>query len=541
MDFSNPAACLDLLQKLHPTDVPRTHATLIQMTEALLEAAPAPNQHLEVLEAAREMIACTQDETARSYAGQPLPPDSKGNEILLQVLRLWRTLSRSYAQIARIDAAAGTLDDQRALLAQRRTHYTGLELFEYFRARRTVAEGCWREIHTSHAAAVRAGVHRIRVSDSLNEVWHAQSALEAYVSILLTDLANPYGRSERELNWVIRWAQRFAPYCSLSSAEEDTQAADYGIDLNSDVGLRPIGLLPHTPARLRFDGSTLATQIQAVLAQFKRGARPASLGLGEDCSTDAGARLLLSLYRPWGRGTAGRRFPRRKSEGQLKLTGDWLTIGFAIEGVVFRQPRGDNSLHRLRDDISLLTFGERAQEVDGPEHTHERHQRDAERLGLDYERWDLLDQSVAGFRLQRQALGERLAHHQLVGIRPPDGDRFLLGDLSWLMYREDGTLVAGVEVLPGLPRMVAVRQSSGLKSGRDPYQQGFLLPESAALKTSARIILPSLWYSPGQLIEVHEQDGARQFRLSRLVRRGANYDLCAFETIESAAGGVRTA
>lgn len=532
MDFANPAACLDLLQKLHPIDIPRTHATLLQITEALLLASPAPNQHLEVLEAAREAIACSQSERARAYASQPLPPDSKENENLQQVLRLWLALSRSYAQIASLDAIAGTLEDQRALLAQRRTHYAGMALFEYFRARRAVPAGCWAEIHASHASAVRAGVASVRVPDALNEVWHAQSPLEAYVSILLTDIANPYGRSERELSWVIRWAQRFAPYCTVNTAEEDAKPAEYGVDLEADVGLRPLGLLPQTPTRLRFDGHTLATQIQAVLAQFKRGTKPASLGLGQDCPTDASARLLLSLYRPWGRGTAGRRFPRRRSEGRLQLSGDWLTTGFAIEGFVFRQPRAENQLHRLREDISLLTFGERAPEVDTPQHAHERHQRDAERLGLDYELWDMLDQSVAGFRLQRHAQGEPLGHHQLVGIQPPGGDRFLLGDLSWLMYREDGTLEAGVEILPGTPRMVAVRQAAQ-KNSRDPYQQGFLLPPSAALKTAATLLLPSLWYGHGKMIDVHRQDKTHLVRLGRLIRRGLNYDLCAFEAAGS--------
>ena len=146
MDFTNPAACLDLLQKLHPIDTARTHATLLQITEALQLASPAPNQHLEVLEAAREAIACSQNERARCYTSQALPPDSEENTILQQVLRLWQVLSRSYAQIARRDAAAGTLDDQRALLAQRRTHYAGMALLEYFRAKRAVPAGCWAEI-----------------------------------------------------------------------------------------------------------------------------------------------------------------------------------------------------------------------------------------------------------------------------------------------------------------------------------------------------------------------------------------------------------
>lgn len=531
MDFSSPAACLDQLQRLHPIDIPATQATLTRIIEGLLGAKPAPNQHLEVLEAAREVIAYAQHETARRYAAQPLPPDSEENRTLLDVVNLWRKLSASYAQIARADAAGGTLFDQRALLSQRRTHYAGLALFEYFRAHRAVPAGFWTEIHTSYRDAIEAGVHRTRVADPLNEVWRAQSPLEAYVSILLLDLANPYGRSERELNWVMRWAQRFAPYCSLSQDTQQFKPTEYGVELSGDIGLRPLGVQATTDTLQRFDGSTLASQIQAVLEQFKRGVKPASLGLGEDCPTDASARLLLSLYRPWGRGTAGRRFPRRHKQGSAELSGDWLTIGFAVEGEIFRQPRLESPLHLLRDDISLFTFGERAMAVTDSHQARERNLRDAERLGLDYEQWDLMDHSVGGFRLRRGISGERLAHHQLVGVRPLDADRFVLGDLSWLMYREDGVLEAGVEVLPGVPNMVAVRQT-GPKDGRKPYQQGFLLPESPSMKSPAALVLPVLWFQAGQLIEIRHRDQRRQVRLSRVLRRGANFDLCTYEAVE---------
>jgi len=303
------------------------------------------------------------------------------------------------------------------------------------------------------------------------------------------------------------------------------------VDLAGDLGLRPLGVQAAADTLQRFDGSGLASQIQAVLEQFKRGVKPASLGLGEDCPTDASARLLLSLYRPWGRGTAGRRFPRRHKQGSVELTGDWLTIGFAVDGEIFRQPKLESPLLLLRDDISLFTFGERAMAVTDSQQARERNLRDAERLGLDYEQWELIDHSVGGFRLRRGEAGERLAHHQLVGVRPLDGDRFVLGDLSWLMYREDGVLEAGVEVLPGVPHMVAVRQA-GPKDGRKPYQQGFLLPESPSMKSPAALVLPVLWFQAGQLVEVRHRDQRRQVRLSRMLRRGANFDLCSYEAAE---------
>lgn len=101
MDYRNPASCLSLLQKLQTHKVDECHTVLSDMVAGLLEALPAPNQHLEVLEAARPAIAQIQAALSQHYAGHPLPPDSEGNANLLRVVALWRNLSRSYAQIAR--------------------------------------------------------------------------------------------------------------------------------------------------------------------------------------------------------------------------------------------------------------------------------------------------------------------------------------------------------------------------------------------------------------------------------------------------------
>ena len=74
MDYTQPAACLDQLQRLHPIDFRKTHDTLLRIVHGLLAARPAPNQHLEVLEAARDTLTFAQGEMARAYTTRPLPP-----------------------------------------------------------------------------------------------------------------------------------------------------------------------------------------------------------------------------------------------------------------------------------------------------------------------------------------------------------------------------------------------------------------------------------------------------------------------------------
>ena len=541
MDYRSPAECLELLHRLHPANIVETQRLLSDVIAGLLDAQPAPNQHLEVLEAARAPIGLAQAELAKRYASHPLPPDGVENDTLERVVALWRALAESYAQIARRDVTVGLLADQRALLAQRNVDCAGKALTEYFRAHRAPPRGAWTDLHDSYLLAETQNVAGIRVPDAFNETWKAQSPTEAYVTALLVDLANPFGRSEREFNWVIRWAQRFAPYCHLHPvADADAvKPTAYAVDLADDRGPRPSGLMVRSsPLARRFDANQLAGQIQAVMAQFKQGVKPASLGLGADCPADACAKLLLSLYRPWGLASAGRRFPRRGGQGTVQLCGDWLATGFHVAGRIFEQPTVYATQRSVHSDVSLLTFGERVPQAAQVCSAQELKQT-AARLGFTCERWDMADHSVGGFRLRQQRRSERLEHHQLVGIRPPDGERFLLGQVSWLMYREDGVMEAGIHVLPGVPQVAAARLF-GLNVGEHvAYQQVFMLPPTPALKAPASLVLPGGWFQPQRVIDLY--DGrALQVRLDTLLLRGTNFDQVTFEPLERPARGARS-
>ncbi|NMG42545.1 hypothetical protein GPA22_02195 [Aromatoleum toluvorans] len=534
MGYHDPGECLDLLGKLRPLNVDENHRLLSDMVPALLQAGLAPEPHLEILEAARPHVALAQTEMSRRYAAHPLPPDSAENETLHGVVALWDALAQSYAHIARTSGAELLPADQRALLAQRRVHYAGMVPLEYFRAHRALPDGTWTDLHDSYCAAEALGVGAIRVPDPLNDIWKAQSPTEAFVAVLLVDLSNPYGRSERELGWVCRWAQRFAPYCELPGGPdgEAPQPAAYGLDLSADHGLRPLGVLQPSGSLRRFDSSKLAGQIQSVFKQFKQGVTPSSLGLGADCAVDACSRLLLSLYRPWGLASAGRRFPRRGAHGRAELASGWSAIAFHVGGKPFEQPPIYATQRSLRNDIALMTLGERVAEAESTPWSEDGRRRAAARLGFACEHWQIADQSVSGFRLFQSPHTQRLVHHQLVGVRPPDGEHFLLAQLSWLMYRADGVMEAGVQVLAGLPKVVAVR-SSGLNNPREPFVEGFLLPATPALKADASVILPAQWFQPQRVIEVVDDGRRFQLRLTKPVLRGTDFVQVSYEPLDS--------
>lgn len=524
----DPADHLELLKNLDAGDVDAAHRALSEIVTGLLSAPPAPAQHLEILEAARERIHATQAELAARYAAHPLPPDSRDNETLARVVALWGAVARAYGRIADTDVSEGPQSERALLLAQRRVDAAGKVLFEYFRAHQAVPAGTWSELHAGYAAAESLVQAQVRVPDALNEVWKAQSTAEAYVTVLLVDLTNPFGRSPREFDWVCRWAQRFAPYCTLEAGtdNEATKSTAYGLDLAADHGLRPLSVLAPSASLRRFDASRLAPQIRGVLARFKEGAAPASLGLGADCPPEAAHRLLLSLYRPWALSAAARRFPRRRGRGEAELCGDWPAIGYNVAGKPFEQPVLYSAGLR-QDETGWGTFGDvKSRRLGGGWQSP----RDAERRGFAAERWAVFDQSVSGFRLIRQPQHERIEHRQLVGIRPPDGDRFLLGQVSWLMFRDDGVMEAGIQVLPGLPKVVPARRFDLFRGRHIAYQPAFLLPGLPALKTGPSLVLPAGWYRPQGVIEIVDDTGL-ELRLTDIVLRGANFDQVSFEPV----------
>ncbi|MDQ8020398.1 MAG: hypothetical protein REI94_01060 [Moraxellaceae bacterium] len=523
-DYADTSQCLALIQALNPTDLDDTQAAIGGVLEGMLARPPEPAGHLQVLEQIRPTLDFVQSQAAQRYASRPLPPASGEEDTLQRVVRLWELMQHNYAQVTQRSALDPGFNERRALIAQRRLQYHALSMMEFFRARREMQPGMWHTLHQVYLSAERAGAADVRVADPLNEVWGAQSANECYVAMLLIDAASPYSRTPREFAWLARWAQRFAPYCVLLKEIEPGKGSQYALDLEGDHGLRPVGtLLPGAQAR-GLNTKKLASHIHAVVSQLKKGVAAASLGLGDDCVQPACARLLVSLYRPWGLASAGRKFPRRSLRGQVQIATDPMAVAFFLEGREFTQPF-DARRSNFSETMVMRTFGERAEQTD----TELLHR--AMQLGFVQEAWDVADQSVAGYRLTRQQGDSRIEHRQLIGLRATSNDKMLLAEVSWLQYQQAGALYAGVSLMPGPPQVAAVRLHLNERSARDRYRLGFIIPGVPALKTDATLILPAGWFLAGRRVEVYTEQGWFA-RLVKLVARGSNFDRVSFSREE---------
>ncbi|AUN96183.1 hypothetical protein [Pseudazoarcus pumilus] len=532
MSKPTPDECLAALRALHGRGGQDVHGELRSLIDVVGQCTPPSAGWLDVLEALREPLEHAQSALSHQYAERPAAPGEDADLALHEVSETWLELAQAYALLAR-DTAIGPSASTHALLAQRRVHYCAAALIEFIQARRAVPAGMWGALNAAFADAEARGFAWTRAPDALNRAWQAQSAAEAHAEALLIDLSNPFAFDAGQLVTVRELARYFAPYCRLlpeGSDAEDGRRTAYALDLGSDRGLRPLDTLDAGAPLRRFDSSQLVERFREVATRLRKSGQAGDLGLSAAITAEDVVQLLLSLYKPWARGATGRRFARRPGRGTAELNGDWNSIAFFITGKPFEQPTMNTIERSIRADERMLTLGERVTDImidDRPDR-----QRVAARHGHICTQWEMLDQSLGGFRLRRRGSTERLEHRGLVAIRPNDAKSFMLGVVGWVMYREDGALDAGVKLMNGLPRVVAIR-SVGIGRERSDieFQMAFLLEATPALKSPATLVIPAGYFLPHRVVEVH--DGRlRGYRLLEIVERGANFDQVTFEAVK---------
>lgn len=531
IDTRDAARCREAIRALPITNIAGAHAFLQKLLDALLDAPPAaPADHLSVLEAAREPLAFLQETIANRYAAKPLPASPDEAAAFERVVALWRLMARSYARVAQLGGGKPETADRLALVCQRCIHYAGQTVIEYYRARRAVAPGAWLDLHGYYDTAEDWGLAGTAVAEPLLE--SQATCASTYAAALLVDLANPYSRTPKELIWIRRWAEALAAETAVNRPDAEAGGRGYGLDLMLDRGLRPVEHLSGTPSARLFDTARLGPRVQALLAGLKAGRGPASLGLGDDCTAAQAARLLLQLYRPWCLAAMPRRFERTRATGTLAVHYDPEAIYFHAAGAEFVQPRHARSYSHAEVEI-LWTF---RNQIDPAQPLNLR----AAQLGYAADLWEIADRSLNGFRVSRNAAGPRIEHGQLLAIKAPEQDDFLLARIGWLYEDGEGRLQAGIHVLPAPVKGVALRPTGVTVAATDKYVPGYFLPGVPSLKEGASVVLPLGWYTPGRIIEIFT-DRPVSVRLGELLARGPNFERCSFTLADSPPGAASAA
>ncbi len=519
--FTNARSCRDWLAVQPISNAPRAQALMLRQLNLLNRHALPAAERLKILELLREPIKFVQTECSRKFAGRPLPLATSEQTGMDANRNLWQALQIGYLHCleACLQGDAEILP-QAALVAQRAIGALRAELLDIYRAPTEPPASMWQNLHRIYGAAERLGVTENPKEDSLQANPPADSVTADYVQTLLLHRASPYEFSARQLmqvwHWLHRWGKKVPV---LSGPPADPRVPPMIVDLSSD---QPEAALPQAGSDPRWlDLSTLSRSIKKRIVYLERGESPASLGLGDDCVQPACSNLLVHLYRHWFKGGTARLHQRRVGNGVCGLVTGFDALHFHLTGKAFQQP-GQAADMTARQHEEIATFGSVAVR-----------QNDDISQAPDYmiEEWQVLDESPAGLRLSRPLSqgGARIGGDQLVAVRPAGTQTFLLAVARWSRIAGECDLQAGVNLLPGTPRPVAVR-GTGLSAANEKYRHGFLLPPVALLEEPEAVIVPAGWFRAGRAIELYT-DSSRQIRLTRLLDRGSDFERAAFESL----------
>lgn len=517
-EFADGASCKAWLENVPLANVSAAQHQLLVQIEEFNRFACGAKQRFEALEAVREAVNFVQIEQAKRFTNRALPMLAPEAGVFEDTIELWEQMRLGYLRC--LEAKESARRSQRALICQRALSYSGLRMFHHYRAYRQVPGRDWRGLHRVYARAEALGVTDDAVKDYLNRDVHDSSPRIAYLRAVLTGMCNPNELGPRQLTFVAYLLERWADKVGLSKtpvADGELPAlivdlaGDRGADAGADAGAQPRYL----------DARRLAKTLRNRVALLRKGESPSRLALGEDCVQPSCEQLLVFLYRHWCQPRALRHTERARVSDAAQACTDIAAIHYYISGRVFR---GTNTFKDLttkqRDEIA--TFG-RVSTRDEEDYSVAQ--------GFLLEHWQLEDESAQGLKMRRRAgdPGRRMAHGQLVGVRQADARTFRIGQVRWLMATEQGDLVCGVHLLPGVPVAAAVR-AAGVNAAQERFVQAIMLAAVPALNAPPTLVLPVGWYKPKRVIEA-AIGKAMRVRLLEVIERGTDFERLAYEVL----------
>jgi cyclic-di-GMP-binding protein len=518
-EFSDGASCKAWLENVPLANVSTSQYQLLIQAEEFNRYAAAPKDRFEALEAAREAVGFVQIEQAKRFTNRALPMLESEAAVFEDTIELWEQMRLGYLRC--LEADDSSLRAQRALICQRALAYSGLRMFHHYRAYRQVPGRDWRALHQAYARAEALGIADEPVKDYLNRDVHDTSPRIAYMRALLLGMCNPNELGPRQLTFVAYLLERWADKVEISAKPpaREGELLPLAVDLAGDRCAER-GVADGKAVRI-LDEHRLAKSLRNRVALLRKGESPAKLALGEDCVQPSCEALLVFLYRQWCQARPPRGAERVRVMDVAQCCTDIAAIHYYISGRVFRGASEFKELTtRQRDEIA--TFGR----------VSTRDEEDfSVAQGFLLEHWHLEDESAQGLKMVRRAgnPGKRMAHGQLVGVRPADGKNFQLGQVRWLMSTNAGDLYCGVKLLPGVPIAAAVR-AIGVNVAEERYVQAFALAAVPALQAPPTLVTAAGWFKPKRVLEVAIHKPLR-VRLLEVVERGTDFERLSYEVL----------
>jgi hypothetical protein len=465
------AQALQLIDAL-PADPADALADVLRILANLQEHPPEIVLYLDILEEIRKPLGDSVKALGKGhYHNHALPHMAQEEKPFDQVIAALRQMNQGYCQCWQLLPEGGN-ERHRAQILHRNIHYTAAVIFEHYRAHQELPPGVWLELHGYYAMAESQGLAGRPVTDRLKD-GQSVSCAASYIALLLIEISNPYSHDAAGQDLVYRLAQLGAPSVHIEPLDSMLAIPPFIFDLGEDAPLHPASGSEVGKMARYLNTKQLTQQMKQTLQRLQEGESVENLALGDlgKIEREYLISMLKTLHAQWTQTQITRRFRRHAGNGKARLYMGFEQIHMAISGAPFVPPQGQYSDRALASREDAVRFGL----------LDERQLADKSlRAGLQtggtvarHDEWDILDQSASGFRLTRSLFGPRIAHGQLLAVRPPDSSHPLLAKVAWLMQDSGGSLHVGLTILPGMPEAVATAEAEETSL---QFKRAFLLP-----------------------------------------------------------------
>ncbi|MBI2295670.1 MAG: hypothetical protein HYU76_06475 [Betaproteobacteria bacterium] len=514
LEFSDSATCRSWVEQLTLTNIQLTQQVLTRQLASLNAAQLPALERLKILEVLKEPANFVQSESAKRYAGKPLPLDPNEMTVWNNVIALWQEVSGNYQHCLKAYREGDlAIAPHAALVAMRCLRLIGCAMLDYYRVYRQPPGVMWRSLHELYSFAESHGFARIRVQDSFTQHDPDSSCAENYVQVLLAHLANPFSLSVRQMAFVARWLERWATLIGLATQPLPTSPIpSLAVDLTGASGVVFGAALEPEPHLRYLDLEQLSKTLRQTINLLKQGQTPGSLGLGEDARQPGCENLLMLLYVQWCRAGTARAEDRSKAEEPAEVCFGLAAAHAHVSGGPGSRQPGELTA-REKQDLDTYGFVARV-EQEAPEKGEQA-----------LEQWQILNHSASGFMcmLREPNRNGRISHNQMLAVRRVGGRHFHIGMVQWLRIEEGSELYCGVRLFPGTPQAISVRPSNFSLAGTSRYERALLLPEVPAPATPATLVLPAGWFQSGRFVEVYS-DRKQVAKLLNLLEKGNDFD-----------------
>ncbi|MDD5612751.1 MAG: hypothetical protein PHF75_06900 [Gallionella sp.] len=527
--FKDAESCALWLGQLQLTNLQQAHSQLLIQLNELNRYPMRGLVRLETLEQLRETIEHVQDDFAKKLIAKPLPLGDNELLVFIAIVQLWQSLVMGYQRCLQSHISGDkSLQNHGALLCQRCLHYTGAAIFEHLCTSYEVDEKLWHQLHELYAYAEQNDLQQTDVPDSLKPELPHINCVSSYVRILLACYAHPARLTRWQLqqldSWLSLWSNEITvkDHCKINKSDAHPLVAD----LTSRQGLQQLASIQtRQHDGLRFLAmAPLSKLLRVKTILLQQGQTPLQAGLGDHYDRKACIDFLTFLHRCWCENSQQRLGERRSTSLAAKICYKFDGIYAHMTSMPFNPQKPIETFGRLsHSEIETVSATKRLKQ-----------EHELVEMGYPLENWLMQDESVSGARLIREDhVGGRLAHQQLVALRPAGSESFLLCSTAWVNVTRLNQLQIGVRYLHGQALPVTIRQATLNPSENADCAPGFLFPALPEIKSPASLIVPREWYKAEHVLELEHPEGDKiKVKLGFSVEHGADYERVSFKVLK---------